>query len=352
MTYNQAFAGSEQVDAGTDETDVDEVSVEAAEEMETLQLVDNCAALSGELAMPGEVDSFRLVADADGRATLNVSELMSDNGTELEVSVLDSQSVEVAKGLTNESVELSFDLEAGGEYVVALSAIGEQTGVYYLSLEIVPDPIDPATVDQHPNEIGEDATLLAVENGVVALDGVLETGEDRDAFRFVSPTDGEIVVAMNAASENFESNTQVTVFDSNGTPVVSGSTNDDVAIRLNAEAGSEYQILVDSSNNLATDFSLSLTQESDLTSEIIEADDGGEVGEVLSGVSEDLLVSEIDQVEEPKGCLQGELGNDLRAEIERIDAAFDSLADSIELELDLFERHLSATQWLPWFMRS
>ena len=133
---------------------------------------------------------------------------------------------------------------------------------------------------------------------------------------------------------------------------MSGSTNDDVAIRLNAEAGSEYQILVDSSNNLATDFSLSLTQESDLTSEIIEADDGGEVGEVLSGVSEDLLASEIDQVEEPKGCLQGELGNDLRAEIERIDAAFDSLADSIELELDLFERHLSATQWLPWFMRS
>ena len=331
------------VDPVVEEISIDENSAEA----EVIALVDNCASLTGELAMPGEVDSFRFVADSNGRATLNVTELMSDNGTELEISVLNGLAEEVARGLTNESVEVSFDVSAGDEYVITLSAVGDQTGSYDLALETVADPIDPATLDQHVDEIGEEATLLTVENGIVSLDGALETGADRDAFRFVAPSDGELVLDMSSASENFESNAQVTVFNSSGEPIVSGSTNEDVAIRFNTDAGSEYQILIDSTNDVATDFSLSMTEDNAL---VANPGDGSE--DPLAGSDDENLPLEDELLAESNVCLEDEIENELRAEVERIDAAFSSLSDLIESELDLFERHLHATQWLPWFMRS
>lgn len=233
---------------------VDEIGADSTE----LVFTDGIATLDGELEMAGDVDTFRLVADSDGKAILHLSETDGETATELHVSVYDASGEVVTRGLTNEKVLLSFDVAKGSEYFVAVHATEDQVGTYSLELEMPTTPVGTIPVDLHADEIGDQATLLTLEDGSVSVSGALETAEDRDAFRVVSPTDGEMVVDVTSTSENHSSDASVSVFGPEGDLIVAGGTNEEVAIRFDSNSDVEYQVLIDSTNDIPADYELTI----------------------------------------------------------------------------------------------
>ncbi len=233
---------------------VNEIGAESTE----MEFTGGVASLTGELESAGDVDTFRFVADADGKAILQLAETMSDNATELNVTVYDAQGAEVARGLTNEKVTLSFEATEGCEYFVAVNASADQTGVYDLQMEMEASPVDLTPVDLHADAIGDQATLLTLEDGTASIFGALETAEDRDAFRIVAPSDGEMVVDVQATSENHTSDANVSVFGPAGDLIVAGGTNEEVAIRFDSNSNVEYQVVIDSTNDIPADYKLTI----------------------------------------------------------------------------------------------
>ena len=98
--------------------------------------------------------------------------------------------------------------------------------------------------DQHADEIGPSATELTFTDGVAELSGELETVDDTDAFRFTANADGN--VELYVGEPVGESNLDVQVVDSQGNLVVDGATNEAVKISFDAEAGTEYFVIINS----------------------------------------------------------------------------------------------------------
>ena len=113
------------------------------EDSTELEFVDGATALGGELEVDGDVDTFRFTADSGGKVLLGLAELNADNATELQVQVLDSAGEAITRGITNETVGISFDVESGGEYFLAISAGEGQTGSYHVELTLEADAVEP-----------------------------------------------------------------------------------------------------------------------------------------------------------------------------------------------------------------
>lgn len=302
---------------------------EIGEQSTEMEFIDGIANLNGELEFAGDIDTFRLVADADGRAILHLAETLSDNATELNVTVYDANGAEVARGLTNEKVMVSFDATEGCEYFVAVHASEDQIGVYELRMEMESSPVDLTPVDLHADEIGEGATLLTLENGTASVSGALETAEDRDAFRVVADADGEMVVDVNATSENHTSDASVSVFGPDGELVVAGGTNDEVAIRFDSNSNVEYQVLIDSTNDIPADYELTINSFANEIEPLETVDDiPVEDGTVLDEgqdlqVEDDMIVCFSDDIE--NGLVDEvftEFGENLETDLEKSRRAF------------------------------
>jgi pilus assembly protein FimV len=101
-----------------------------------LEFVDGATAMDGQLEVAGDVDTFRFTAEASGKFSLGLAELNPENATELQVQVLGSAGGLITRGITNETVGISFDVESGGEYFLAVSAGEDQTGSYQVELTL------------------------------------------------------------------------------------------------------------------------------------------------------------------------------------------------------------------------
>ncbi len=213
LTVGFEEAPPEPVDLHADEFGVDSTE---------LELVDGIASIVGDLEFAGDTDTFRFTSHDSGSARLSLSELLEDNATELNISIHDSTGEMIARGLTNEMVVVSFDVLAGSEYFIAVEATGDQTGAYELNLDVEVTPeVTEGPVDQHADEIGDDATLLKWvstegQPDSISVSSELESELDKDAFRFASPGEGEIVLDLNVISENHSSDISVAVYGAQG----------------------------------------------------------------------------------------------------------------------------------------
>ena len=138
--------GQFQVTVGHSEF-VDQHSDTIGESSTELTFSEGNATLEGRIESAGDVDTFRFSADADGRATLGLAELEADNATELSVHVFDSEGEQVARGITNETVDISFDVDAGSEYFLSVNAAEGETGRYQIDLALEPSNVEPADTD-------------------------------------------------------------------------------------------------------------------------------------------------------------------------------------------------------------
>ena len=171
---------------------VDQHSDVVGEDSTLLEFTDGAAGLSAEIETAGDVDTFRFTSDADGSVALNLAELNVDNATELEVRVTDGEGQQLTRGVTNETVGVSFDVEAGGEYFVAVSAGEGQTGSFQIDLTLEADVVEPETVD----------------TGVVEVDVETDDGETTDEV-VVSESDVEGEPVVDVEPVDVESNVDV-----------------------------------------------------------------------------------------------------------------------------------------------
>jgi len=147
------------------------------EDSTPLEFVDGSSELTGELELAGDVDTFRFTPDASGTVALNLAELNPENSTELEVGIIDADGQQLTRGITNETVGVSFDVEAGNEYFIAVSAGEGQAGSFSLSLTLEADVVDSEdsepevvvdeTDDSEPVEVDVDVDADATDDVVV-----------------------------------------------------------------------------------------------------------------------------------------------------------------------------------------
>lgn len=263
-----------------------------------IEVVDGRGAIAGELETDGDVDVFQYQAGGDGEVSLFAGETTDGNDVQLVVSISDAKGNEIATGSTNEFVETKFNVQQGQTFFVAIQANEGQTGAYQLALQ---EDVVARPVDRHADVIGQEATLLESNGGTMVQQGALETAEDQDAFRFVASETGETFLsasvidsAMNELPVSSEVATtatpedarlQVTVFDAEGNLLADATANQFLGLSFDTTAGQEYQILVDSLNDVptmyffdavevpsATDVPLVEAAGSDVTQEIVSSE--------------------------------------------------------------------------------
>lgn len=305
---------------------VDTVSDQSTE----LEFVDGTVGLNGELELQGDVDTFRFTANSSGNVSLNLAELNTENATELQVQVLSTDGAALTRGITNETVGISFEVESSQEYFLAISAGEGQTGSYQIDMTFEADATEPEVepvVDQHVNEIGEGATELVLVDGVVSIAGDLETADDADAFQFSAPGDGYGALDLKATSEDNSADASVAVFDASSDPVATGATNDDVGIVFDVAQGDSYYVLVDSLNDVPASYQLTVSftaadfdAEVDLVDELESADELPELDLVEESpeVADAGEIAEVDLVEDEMDlCF-----TDLEGESDVVDSIF------------------------------
>ena len=126
---------------------------EIGDDATVIEMNTGFAGVTGELEEAGDIDVFQFVATADGEITLFSSEMMDDNGAQLEVTVYDAEGKAIAGGSTNQFVETSFQVSEEQTYFVSVNVGEEETGAY--SLELVQELIAEESVDEIPTELVE-----------------------------------------------------------------------------------------------------------------------------------------------------------------------------------------------------
>lgn len=263
---------------------------EIGETATELQIVDGIASIAGDLESVDDTDVFRFNATGTGEISLYAGEL-SEGSVDLDVNVYDSDGNIIVDGATNEAVKITFSVEKDAEYFVSINSGETQTGTYEVLLELTEDATEPAIVDDHTNEIGDDATTVVTSEGTGQATGELETDSDTDAFRLTADADGEIVLDVQVSSEAHESDAQISVFNTDGELVVDGTTNETVGLRFDAAANAEYHVLVDSLNDVPMSYELT-------SNEFPTSVDAGPVGTVEADLPLDENTTDGDDCEE------------------------------------------------------
>lgn len=175
VASEEGAEGYFQVTVGHSETPepVDLHADSTGEDSTLLEIVDGSSELTGDLELAGDIDTFRFTADANGSVALDLAELNAENSTELEIRVTDQSGQQLSRGITNETVGVSFDVESGNEYFIAISAGEGQTGSYELQLTLDADIVEAnETLDQE-TDVSE-VVDNDVNDGEVTGDPVVE----------------------------------------------------------------------------------------------------------------------------------------------------------------------------------
>ncbi len=303
----------------TVDTAIDLHANQVGEKSTELSLATGKADMFGSLESSGDVDTFRFTPDFDGSMDLLLADVSPESDLDLNVSVYDNKGQSILDGATNEFVKLSFGVEADSQYYVSLSADPGQTGDYAMvaNFNLAPEP-----ADDHADGIGNDATALVFNNDSWTATGSLETGVDQDAFRLTADCSQPLKLSLNADSQSHQSVAQISVFDDRGDLLVQGNTNDGVDLVFDAVQGIEYQILVDSINDVALTYELTAKP---LTDPITEGEDSvlattiGSCNESLAGCGNesdpiDRIFSEIGEARPQLNFSFDSMMNELEAE--------------------------------------
>ncbi len=177
------------------EAHVDQHADQMGSESTELQWIDNTAELSGRLESAGDTDTFRFTATTDGEVTLELQETVDDARIRLGVSIQDSQGNLLAEGVTNEMLQVSFDVVDGQEYFVAVSAGEGQTGTYNIGLELEASP------DLSPDQFADCDVVDDTIDSEVSEPGIAETEIPESELVRDQTTESEVVTDPVAPSD-------------------------------------------------------------------------------------------------------------------------------------------------------
>jgi hypothetical protein len=246
---------------------------------------DGASELGGELELEGDIDTFRFTADSNGKISLGLAELNAENATELQVQVFDGAGEAITRGVTNETVGISFDVECDGEYFLAVSAGENQTGSYQLDMNLEADVVEAepeVVVDQPVDEIVVDEVV-----------------------------DATTELELAAESQDTAADASVEVLGSDSTPVVEGTTNDDVGVLFDVVEGDSYQVRVDSINDIPATYELTLSLTETEASPVVDSVDEVETTDDTEPVEDLVVVDPVDESSELGDVAEGDSIDDL-----------------------------------------
>ncbi len=246
---------------------------------------DGASELGGELELAGDIDTFRFTADSNGKISLGLAELNAENATELQVQVFDGAGEAITRGVTNETVGISFDVECDGEYFLAVSAGENQTGSYQLDMNLEADVVEAepeVVVDQPVDDVVVDEVV-----------------------------DATTELELAAESQDTATDASVEVLGSDSTPVVEGATNDDVGVLFDIVEGDSYQVRVDSINDIPATYELTLSLTETEASPVVDSVDEVETTDDTEPVEDLVVVDPVDESSELGDVAEGDSIDDL-----------------------------------------
>ena len=292
---------------------------EIGEDSTELELIDGVAALGGDLEKAGDIDTFRFTPDANGKISLGLAELNPDNATELQVEVFNGNGELLTRGITNEIVGISFDVQCDVEYFIAVSAGEGQTGQYQIDMTLDAEAVEPET-----DPVADPDTDLDAD-----LDADTETESDTE-------TDA-------GAEEDSEPDLEI-----DADPVAESESDTDTVVDPESDAETDEDFSDPVGSELETDDSEESDSETDITEDDtdVEADaevddDGSESTELefvdgVASVSGDLGGSDPGDTFEFVASTDGSVDLDLTTESEgnAIDVSLSVLGIDGELVVD------------------
>ena len=216
--------------------------------------LDQTVGVVGELDCADDVDTIHVTAPADGEISIAVQETTQGHEEAIEIAITDLDGRTIAEGLTNDMVNLKANVQGDQTYAVSIlgSELTEDAG-YQIAISHTAE-VSSMAQDLHADCIGDDGTEIQVDNGIAVASGLLETGEDRDAFRFTADHDGMNQLEFSALSPDSASQLSVGVYSDDGQLIQESTSNRDLAIDLMTNAGKQYHILVDSTNDVSATY--------------------------------------------------------------------------------------------------
>ncbi|WP_148618934.1 midas domain-containing protein [Mariniblastus fucicola] len=256
---------------------VDAIGADSSE----LEFVDGSTEVQGDLELAGDVDTFQFTADESGKISLGLAELNADNATELEVQVFGADGTAITRGITNETVGISFDVEGGSEYFLAISAGEGETGTYQLDMSLAIDAVNPEVeviaeteVETQP-EAEPELTDCEIVDANSDAEVEAETGDDPGLEAEAAGDDAEVVtddgdVAINpevdAASEVDGDSGPVDDADETAGDIADETAGDEVDGEAVAEA--EPEVVIDTDATAEPECEI----DSDDAAEVVDSD--------------------------------------------------------------------------------
>ncbi|MEM9942958.1 MAG: hypothetical protein AAF939_15450 [Planctomycetota bacterium] len=149
-------SGQFQVTVGIDAFE-DEHANQMGSQSTEINLEDGTAELEGRFEDVGDTDTFRFTAQQDGEVLLTLNETVDNARVGLDLVVQNASGSTIADGSTNQSLVVSFDVESGNEYFLAVT--GDAKGTYSVGFELnaseVSEPVEPAGSELPVEVIGE-----------------------------------------------------------------------------------------------------------------------------------------------------------------------------------------------------
>jgi hypothetical protein len=330
--------GQFQVTVGFEEF-VDQHADAMGEDSTEISLVDNQAELEGRLESATDSDTFRFTADESGEARLSLSETVADARVGLDISVFDAEANLIIDGATNESLEISLDVEAGGEYFVAVSSSDGEKGTYKVGLDITPSEVitsdaSPETDQAQSDPLPSDAVADPVDDVIdTAVDSTV-TDVDSDSPNLASElspdAEAEVVDATDIANEADPVNQEAVEVE---VGVVDGAIEVEVIL--------DVDVIVDVNDESTTSETVEETAASEVTTDV-DAEDSPPIEEAIDGDVVD-LASNVDGIVNDALDANGlpvELAIEMDGETAPIDGVIeniDSIVDFDELEESMIE---------------
>jgi hypothetical protein len=321
------------------------------EDSTELQFVDGSSEIQGELELAGDVDTFRFTAESNGKAMLGLAETDAENATELQIQVLNADGDLLTRGITNETVGVSFDVQQGTEYFLAVSAAEDQTGAFEIDLAFESTDVDPDVI---VDEVADDQPVVddvivddviaddVIVDEVVADDAIVDDAivDDVVADQSGDQLSGDSVAGENALADDVVVD-DVVVDDeviedtiADDTIVDDGIVEDQPVEDLVADDTGEDCIDELIEGEPVSDQPIEVEVVSDQPDEVVGADDLADVGEIEGDVAID-QIDDVPDFDDLTSSLTGEIEDDVQPTDEVVADEVDDVATDLEIQDEL-----------------
>lgn len=209
--------------------------------------------VSGDIALTGETDLYRITAPADGKIVIDLSAQGGLNGY---LKVYNSKGAITHSSTTLTANKLvTFKVVGGAVYYLQTSGVRNTTGHY--SMTVLSQP-----TDDYGNTFAAAKAVTIGRTGKAAVNGKVNYSGDQDVFSLVAKTTGRLKLDLGEIKKALRSNCQFSIYDAQqhllatvSDPTVSGTI-------VAATAGQRIYVVVQGIGSATSSYGLTVLNDS------------------------------------------------------------------------------------------